>query len=109
MMSWIAGVSPIGISSLGTAFVAGRNRVPAPAAGMTALLTCIARTIGDARRRLWALFGPPEAEPDHGTDSPVSFGSVPTYVYKFVDSGETIEIQQSFDEPTLTETTHPVT
>jgi len=39
----------------------------------------------------------------------VSFGDVPTYVYKFVDTGETIEVQQSFDEPTLTETTHPVT
>jgi predicted nucleic acid-binding Zn ribbon protein len=30
-------------------------------------------------------------------------------VYKFVDTGETIEVQQSFDEATLTETTHPVT
>jgi predicted nucleic acid-binding Zn ribbon protein len=30
-------------------------------------------------------------------------------VYKFVDTGETIEVQQSFDDPTLTETTHPVT
>ena len=30
-------------------------------------------------------------------------------MYKFVDTGETIEVQQSFDEPTLTETTHPVT
>ena len=34
---------------------------------------------------------------------------MPTYVYKFVDTGETIELQQSFDDPTLTETTHPVT
>ena len=25
---------------------------------------------------------------------------MPTYVYKFVDTGETIEVQQSFDEPT---------
>jgi predicted nucleic acid-binding Zn ribbon protein len=33
---------------------------------------------------------------------------VPTYVYKFVDTDETIEIQQSFDDPTLTEATHPV-
>jgi predicted nucleic acid-binding Zn ribbon protein len=30
-------------------------------------------------------------------------------VYRFVETGETIEIQQSFDDPTLTETTHPVT
>jgi predicted nucleic acid-binding Zn ribbon protein len=30
-------------------------------------------------------------------------------VYRFVDTGETIEVQQSFDDATLTETTHPVT
>jgi len=30
-------------------------------------------------------------------------------VYKFVDTGETIEVQQSFKDPTLTETAHPVT
>ena len=36
-------------------------------------------------------------------------GVVPTYVYRFVDTGETIEVQQSFDDPTLTETTHPRT
>ena len=34
---------------------------------------------------------------------------MPTYVYKFVDTGETIEIQQSFSDPTLTEAEHPVT
>jgi predicted nucleic acid-binding Zn ribbon protein len=34
---------------------------------------------------------------------------VPTYVYKFLETGETIEVQQSFDDPTLTEATHPVT
>jgi len=39
----------------------------------------------------------------------MSFGGVPTYVYKFVETGETIEVQQSLDDPTLTETTHPVT
>jgi predicted nucleic acid-binding Zn ribbon protein len=33
---------------------------------------------------------------------------MPTYVYKFIDSGETIEVVQSFDEPTLTEATHPI-
>jgi predicted nucleic acid-binding Zn ribbon protein len=32
---------------------------------------------------------------------------MPTYVYKFVDTGETIEIQQSFHEDTLTEAVHP--
>src|SRR5690606_32395649 len=34
---WIAGLSTIGSISLGVDFVAGRNRVPRPAAGMTAL------------------------------------------------------------------------
>jgi predicted nucleic acid-binding Zn ribbon protein len=34
---------------------------------------------------------------------------MPTYVYRFVDSGETIEIQQSFDEDALTEAAHPAT
>ena len=34
---------------------------------------------------------------------------MPTYVYKFIESGETIEIQQSFSDPTLTEAVHPET
>jgi len=32
---------------------------------------------------------------------------MPTYVYKFVDTGETIEVQQSFTEDALTEAVHP--
>jgi predicted nucleic acid-binding Zn ribbon protein len=32
---------------------------------------------------------------------------MPTYVYKFIETGETIEVQQSFDDPTLTEVVHP--
>jgi predicted nucleic acid-binding Zn ribbon protein len=32
---------------------------------------------------------------------------MPTYVYKFIDTGETIEVQQSFDDATLTEAVHP--
>lgn len=32
---------------------------------------------------------------------------MPTYVYKFVETDETIEIQQSFDEDSLTEAVHP--
>src|SRR3990172_7351305 len=43
---WIAGLSTIGSISFGCAFVPGRNRVPSPAAGMTAFLTFI-------RRPLW--------------------------------------------------------
>ncbi|MAG09217.1 MAG: FmdB family transcriptional regulator, partial [Actinobacteria bacterium] len=32
---------------------------------------------------------------------------MPTYVYKFVDTGETIEVQQSFSDDALTEYAHP--
>src|SRR5947207_2196376 len=32
---------------------------------------------------------------------------MPTYVYKFVDTGETIEVQQPFTEEALTEAPHP--
>lgn len=32
---------------------------------------------------------------------------MPTYVYKFVDTGETIEVQQDFRDDTLTEIAHP--
>jgi predicted nucleic acid-binding Zn ribbon protein len=34
---------------------------------------------------------------------------MPTYVYKFLDTGETLEIQQSFADDTLTEAVHPRT
>ena len=33
---------------------------------------------------------------------------MPTYVYKFVETGETIEIQQDFTDDTLVEARHPV-
>jgi predicted nucleic acid-binding Zn ribbon protein len=32
---------------------------------------------------------------------------MPTYVYKFVKTGETIEVQQSFTDSTLTSVVHP--
>jgi predicted nucleic acid-binding Zn ribbon protein len=32
---------------------------------------------------------------------------MPTYVYKFIDSGETIEIYQAFTDDPLTELAHP--
>ncbi len=32
---------------------------------------------------------------------------MPTYVYRFIDTGETIEIRQSFDDAALTEAPHP--
>ena len=34
---------------------------------------------------------------------------MPTYVYKFTDTGETIEVQQAFTDDTLTEYPHPET
>ena len=38
---WIAGLSTTGSISFGIAFVAGRNRVPRPAAGITALVNLV--------------------------------------------------------------------
>ena len=32
---------------------------------------------------------------------------MPTYVYKFIETGETIEIQQAFTDDALTEAKHP--
>ena len=32
---------------------------------------------------------------------------MPTYVYKFIETGETIEIQQAFTDDALTEAAHP--
>src|SRR4051794_41891622 len=34
---------------------------------------------------------------------------MPTYVYKFIDTGETIEVQQAFTEDALTHAEHPAT
>ena len=34
---------------------------------------------------------------------------MPTYVYKFTDTGETIEVQQAFTDDALTEVVHPST
>ena len=34
---------------------------------------------------------------------------MPTYVYKFIDTGETIEVQQAFTDDALTEAKHPGT
>ena len=32
---------------------------------------------------------------------------MPTYVYKFIDTGETIDVQQAFSDDALTEAVHP--
>ena len=34
---------------------------------------------------------------------------MPTYVYKFIDTGETLEVQQAFSDDALTEAVHPST
>ena len=34
---------------------------------------------------------------------------MPIYVYKFIETGETVEISQSFNDPTLSEAVHPRT
>ena len=34
---------------------------------------------------------------------------MPTYVYKFVETGETVEVQQAFTDDPLTEAVHPTT
>ncbi|MCU1359510.1 MAG: hypothetical protein JWN99_799 [Ilumatobacteraceae bacterium] len=34
---------------------------------------------------------------------------MPTYIYKFIDTGETIEVQQAFSDASLTEAVHPGT
>ena len=34
---------------------------------------------------------------------------MPTYVYKFIDTGDTIEVQQAFSDDALTEAVHPGT
>jgi predicted nucleic acid-binding Zn ribbon protein len=34
---------------------------------------------------------------------------MPTYVYKFIDTGETIEVQQAFTDDALTHAEHPTT
>jgi predicted nucleic acid-binding Zn ribbon protein len=39
----------------------------------------------------------------------ISFRRMPTYVYKFLATGETVEVQQSFSDDTLTEAVHPRT
>ena len=43
---WMAGLSTTGSISLGVALVAGRKRVPRPAAGTTAFVTFVAMLSG---------------------------------------------------------------
>src|SRR3954452_17588349 len=113
---WIAGLSTTGSISLGCAFVTGRNRVPSPAAGITARRMSIPglRTRGCAPHRPGAV-APPLCH--HCTERTVlgilgtpSCGvparpepSMPTYEYRCKDCGEHLEVVQSFTDDALTE------
>lgn len=44
-----------------------------------------------------------------GRPADILSNAMPTYVYKFIDTDETIEVQQSFSDDTLTEYAHPET
>src|SRR5467141_3029638 len=69
---WMIGLSTSGSISFGCAFVAGRNRVPHPAAGKTALRTRIEPHGGDAqnggRTRARGYHWPPAGLGFQGTD-----------------------------------------
>src|ERR1700722_4387220 len=58
---WMAGLSTTGSISLGVALVAGRNLVPRPAAGMTALVHSSAAAgvsaMPEHYRTLWCVLG----------------------------------------------------
>ena len=83
--SWIAGVSTTGSISLGVAFVAGRNRVPRPATGMTAFCTFTRATVLAVAERM------PAANRATGKLP----AQMPTYEYTCRDCGHTFEIVQS--------------
>src|SRR5260370_41860311 len=79
--SWIVGVSMTGTISLGMAFATGRNLVPRPAAGMTALGTAaVAAMLGTLAIRRGGLcpalaLGDPAPLPARG--APAAAGPVP--------------------------------
>src|SRR3954454_20822674 len=97
---WIAGLSTTGSISLGCAFVAGRNRVPSPAAGMTALVTSrwdmayiVGWLPGVGRRYPW--------QSPHASAS--RSRAMPTYEYRCKQCGEDLEAVQGFHDDPLTE------
>ena len=55
---WIAGLSTTGSISFGVALVAGRKRVPRPAAGITALVTAGPSPSPDAVKGVRSVMGP---------------------------------------------------
>ena len=66
---WMAGLSTTGSISLGWALVAGRKRVPSPAAGMTALVTDPCDIASSGRRPSGAGHGGRRTRPAHGSPS----------------------------------------
>ena len=109
---WMAGLSTTGSISLGCALVAGRKRVPRPAAGMTALVTAEE----EPGVRLVDLIGrrpPMPARPAPGRlaltplecqrpPTPTRF-TMPTYEYRCKDCDHELEVVQSFTDAALTE------
>src|SRR3984957_18679654 len=108
---WMAGLSTRGNISFGWALVAGRNRVPRPAAGMTAL-----RTREETTKCFYPLRADSAAgrrdDPPSGTLSSRrarllrvrrSETSMPTYEYRCKSCGEHLEVVQSFKDDPLTE------
>src|SRR3954452_6548731 len=71
---WMTGLSTSGSISLGCAFVAGRNRVPQPAGGETALRTRITPHCGGIGR-LAKYTGTPGGSPAAGRGRSVSAAS----------------------------------
>ena len=101
--SWIDGVSTTGSISFGCAFVAGRNRVPSPAAGMTAFFTFTGGNdtrLGGGRPSA----GAPAVRCDACLRERVRIlrRAMPTYEYVCRDCGHGFEILQSFKDESLT-------
>src|SRR5688572_13339153 len=72
---WMIGLSTSGSISLGCALVAGRKRVPQPAAGKTALRTRIEPRVGGLWTKYTAGFcGPLCGRPLSGRQRPGEFG-----------------------------------
>src|ERR1700693_3941826 len=67
---WMVGLSTSGSISFGWALVAGRNRVPSPAAGKTAFLTLIVAPAPDHTRRARETEYPRDRRPPRAATRP---------------------------------------
>ena len=103
---WMAGLSTRASISLGWALAAGRNRVPRPAAGMTAFLTDVGHG-----RLFYHRLGPSRSSSEseytwHSSGESASCrvrrqedpGRMPTYEYACKTCGEHLEVVQSFKD-----------